>query len=77
MVIVLLLIASYLLSPSPLAATTLSDNFDNEAQTLFTPHLRSAVDAVGRQIELRACNIVRRCAARRGAERRRQLGLLR
>lgn len=57
---VILLIAAWLLSPSPLAATTLLDNFDdNEAQTLFTPHLGSAVDAVRRQIELRAArNIV-------------------
>ena len=36
---VILLIAAWLLSPSALAATTLLDNFDNEAQTLFTPHL--------------------------------------
>jgi len=56
---IILLIAAWLVSPSPLAATTLLDNFDNEAQTLFTPHSSSAVDAVGRQIELRAArNIV-------------------
>ena len=56
---VILLIAAWLLRPSPLAPTTLLDNFDNEAQILFTPHLGSAVDAVRRQIELRAArNIV-------------------
>ena len=60
---VILVIVAWLLSPSALAATTLLDNFDNEAQTLFTPHLGAAVDAVRRQIELRACNIVQRCAA--------------
>jgi hypothetical protein len=65
---VILLIAAWLLSPSALATTTLLDNVDNEAQTLFTPHLGSAVDAVRRPQH-------RAGAARRDAERRRQHGV--
>lgn len=44
--------------PKTAGANDFVGHFDNEAETLFTPHSSSAVDAVRRQIELRACNIV-------------------